>query len=169
MDDGYFLSRSRNARSSRNLGSIPSGWPRWLFFVAFPGTPDLRGTWVRFPVDGPDGYFLSRSRERPIFEEPGFDSQWMAPMAIFCRVPGNARSSRNMGSIPSGWPRWLFFVAFPGTPDGFFSRSRPPTKNKNISPARTTQTRENRFQIIYEKGNDLIGKIAVRNAVFRSN
>ena len=62
--DGYFYVASRNARSSRNMG--------------------------RFPVDGPDGYFLSRSRERPIFEEHGFDSQWMAPMAIFCRVPGNA-------------------------------------------------------------------------------
>lgn len=49
---------------------IPSGW---LFFFAFPGTPD-RGTWVRFPVAGPDGYFFrvpgnadgyfSRSRDR---------------------------------------------------------------------------------------------------------
>ena len=46
---------------------------------------------------------------------------------------------------------------------------RVPGLHPKISAARTTQTRENRFQIIYEKGNDLIGKTAVRNAVFRSN
>ena len=39
-------------------------------------------------------------------KEPGFDSQWMA-----------------------GWPPMAIFFAFPGTPDGFFSRSRPPPKN----------------------------------------
>ena len=79
-----------------------------------------------------------------------------------------AVAKRNLGSIPSGWldgPRWLYFSRSRERLMAFF---RVPGLHPKISPARTTQTRENRFQIIYEKGNDLIGKTAVRNAVFRS-
>ena len=63
-----------------------------------------------------------------------------------------AVAKRNLGSIPGG-DGWMapdgYIFAFPGTPDGV---ERVRGLHPKISPARTTQTRENRFQIIYAKG-----------------